>query len=93
MTQQMQVFIPHNAMALYYMLNPQNVGLFMQYTKEVEQEIQSLSTSWNVKPEKAVELVELYHAHTPYVWQQCVNQLANFDYEQAQELVSIACVS
>lgn len=65
---------------------------YLRFAQEAEQEIVNLAARWGVTPEKTYELVDLYQAHVPYVWQQCVQQLANFDYEQAQKLVNIACL-
>ena len=65
---------------------------YIRFAQEAEQEINNLAIAWGIHPEKAYELVELYQAHTPYVWQQCVNHLGHFNYEQAQKVVEIACM-
>ena len=65
---------------------------YMRFAQEAEQEIINLAAQWGITPEKTYELVDLYKAHTPYVWQQCVQQLAHFDLEQAKEVVEIACL-
>lgn len=66
---------------------------YLHFAQEAEQEIVNLAAQWGVIPERAYELVDLYKAHTPYVWQQCVNQLKALDYQGAQEMVSLVCSS
>ena len=79
-------------MSLFTGLTQWQAQQYVNFANEAEQEINDLALQWGVHPQKAYELVDLYKAHTPYVWQVCVNRLSHFDYQQTQELVNIACI-
>ena len=54
-------------------------------------EVSQLSMKWGVSEDKVYELIDLYFAHAPLIWQECFERLSQMTYKKAKLVVTLAC--